>query len=63
LDALEIKRLVPHSCRHTFASMMAKAGADTLAIQRIIGHADYATTANIYTHESVEELKKAINKI
>lgn len=42
---------------------MAKAGADTLAIQKIIGHSDYATTANIYTHTDVDDLRKAIGMI
>jgi len=63
LEKLEVRKLNPHSCRHTFASLLAKAGADTLSIQRIIGHADYATTANIYTHTDIEELRKAINMI
>lgn len=51
----------PHDCRHTFATLMSNAGADTIALQKIMGHADYATTANIYTHKDIEELKKAIS--
>jgi integrase len=61
LRSLEIRELNPHSCRHTCATLLAKAGADTLSIQKILGHADYATTANIYTHTDIEELRKAIN--
>jgi site-specific recombinase XerD len=57
------KELTPHSCRHTFASMLASAGADTLHIQKLIGHSDYSMTANVYTHPDVEELKKAIGKM
>ena len=63
LEALEIQRLTPHACRHTFASLMARNGVDTLHIQKIIGHTDYAFTANKYTHPEIEELKKAISKI
>lgn len=63
LEAAGIRKLNPHACRHTFASLMAKAGADTLAIQRIIGHSDYAFTANTYTHTDIEELHKEINKV
>jgi site-specific recombinase XerD len=63
LDKLGIKRLTPHSCRHTFASLMANAGADPLYIQRIIGHKKYSTTADIYTHTDVEDLRKAITMI
>ncbi len=57
------RKLTPHSCRHTFASLMARAKVDTKSIQEIIGHADYSTTANIYTHLDIESLRKAIEKI
>ncbi|NMA31990.1 MAG: site-specific integrase [Candidatus Methanofastidiosa archaeon] len=63
LEQLEIKRLTPHTCRHTFASLMARAKAEPLHIQRIIGHTDYAFTANKYTHPEIIELRKAIEKI
>ena len=63
LEAAGVRKLVPHTCRHTFASMMAEAGVDTLSIQRIIGHSDYSTTANVYSHPEVESLKRAIGKI
>jgi len=53
----------PHDCRHTFATLMGNAGADTIALQKIIGHASYQTTANIYTHKDIEQLKKAIELI
>lgn len=55
--------LTPHSCRHTFASKLAVAGVDTLHIQKLIGHADYALTANTYSHLEIDELKKAIGKM
>lgn len=63
LKKLGIRKLTPHSCRHTFASLMARAGVDTLYIQKIIGHADYSTTANIYTHTDINELKKAMEML
>ncbi len=53
----------PHDCRHTFATLMSNAGADTIALQKIIGHASYETTANIYTHKDIEQLKKAVDLI
>jgi len=57
------KELTPHSCRHTFASKLAIAGVDTLHIQKLIGHADYALTANTYSHLDVSELEKAVSKM
>jgi len=51
----------PHDCRHTFATLMGNVGADTVALQKIIGHANYATTASIYTHKDEEQLRRAID--
>ena len=63
LEELGIKKLTPHACRHTFASLLARAKADPLHIQKIMGHTDYAFTANTYTHLEIEELKKTISRI
>lgn len=63
LELLNIKKVTPHTTRHTFATLMARASADPLSIQRIMGHTNYAFTANNYTHPYIEELKKAINLI
>ncbi len=63
LEKLGIEKKVPHTCRHTFASRLAEVGANMVAIQKLVGHSDYATTANIYTHLDIEELRKAINKL
>lgn len=57
------KELTPHSCRHTFASILSASGVDTLHIQKLIGHTDYALTANVYTHPEIKELQKAIKKM
>ena len=55
--------ITPHYCRHTFGTLMDKAGLDTVSMQRLIGHSDYSTTANIYTHPDIEKLRTAIEKI
>jgi integrase len=63
LKEIGVRKLTPHKCRHTFGSLMAEAGVDTIYIQQIIGHTDYAFTANEYTHPEIEKLRQAIGKI
>lgn len=63
LESLGIERKNPHCTRHTFASMMAKSGARPEMLQKILGHANYSTTAEIYVHADFEDLKQEVNII
>jgi len=38
------KRVSPHTLRHTFATLTLNNGADIVAVQHLLGHADPATT-------------------
>lgn len=57
------RHLTPHATRHTFGTLLDRAEVNTKHIQDLIGHSDYATTANIYTHPRIEELRRAIESI
>ena len=51
--------LTPHYFRHNYVTMLYESGIDPLIAMKIVGHTDYQTTANIYTHIKEEMLKKA----
>lgn len=63
LDKLGIVRKTPHATRHTYASRARRAGMPPEILQKILGHADYSTTANIYVHTDVEELVRAVEAV
>lgn len=56
-------RLTPHSTRHTFSSKMVKAGARPELLQKIIGHANYETTIDTYTHFTEEDIKELTSQV
>lgn len=62
LASLKIPYKKPHATRHTYASRAVTAGMRPEILQKILGHVDYATTANIYVHGDIEELVAAVEK-
>ncbi|HOO31234.1 MAG TPA: tyrosine-type recombinase/integrase [Bacillota bacterium] len=57
------RHLTPHATRHTFATLLARAGVQPAHIQALMGHSDYAVTANVYTHLAMDELRRAVESI
>lgn len=55
------EKVSPHVFRHSFASHLVAHDADLRSIQKMLGHADIATT-EIYTHILSDKLKKVVEK-
>lgn len=49
-----------HDLRHTYASLLAQAGADLLTISKLLGHADTRITARHYAHLCDRTLARAV---
>ena len=62
MKILEMKH-TPHECRHTFRSRLDSIGANKVCIDKIMGHKSEGTGERVYTHKSIEELKKNIELI
>ena len=61
LSEVIIKKKSPHILRHSAATHMMDRDADIMAVKEILGHENLSTT-QIYTHVSVERLKKSYKK-
>ena len=64
---VQMPKVTPHVCRHTYCSHMASSGFNPKHLQYLMGHSDIGVTLNTYTHvdfdnveKEVKELKKAV---
>lgn len=51
---------IPHECRHTLQTRLDMMGADKICIDMLMGHKPANVADRVYSHRSLEDLRKAI---
>ena len=60
---VQMPKVMPHVCRHTFCSRMAAARMNPKTLQYIMGHSDIGVTLNTYTHLGFEEASEEVRRL
>ena len=60
---VQMPKITPRVCRHTYCSNMAKSGMNPKALQYLMGHADISVTLNTYTHLKEEDAKDELERL
>jgi len=57
---IAVKRVSPHSLRHTYAVRALRAGGNVVAVSKLLGHASITTTQRYVDHLAVSELRATV---
>lgn len=60
---IQMPKITPHVCRHTYCSNMAKSGMNPKTLQYLMGHSDIGVTLNTYTHLGFEDAKEEVFRL
>lgn len=60
---VQLPKITPHVCRHTYCSNMAKSGMNPKVLQYLMGHSDISVTLNTYTHLKIDDAKEEMEKL
>lgn len=60
---VQMPKVTPHVCRHTYCSNQAKSGMNPKTLQYLMGHSDIGVTLNNYTHLGFEDAKDEMQKM
>lgn len=58
-----VRRQRFHDMRHAFATLLLDASEEIAVISKMLGHADYSTTVDVYSHLSTERSRVAAARI
>ena len=60
---IQMPKVTPHVCRHTFCSNIAKSGMNPKTLQYIMGHSDISVTLNVYTHVQFDDAQAELLRV
>lgn len=60
---VQMPKVTPHVCRHTFCSNMAKSGINPKTLQYLMGYSDISVTLNTYTHLGFEDAQAELKRV
>lgn len=60
---LQLPKITPHVCRHTYCSNMARSGMNPKTLQYLMGHSDIGVTLNTYTHLGLEDAQDELKRL
>lgn len=63
LYRMQLPKITPHVCRHTYCSNMAKSGMNPKTLQYLMGHSEIGITLNTYTHLQEEDAREELEKL
>ena len=60
---LQLPKITPHICRHTYCSNKAKSGMNPKVLQYLMGHSDISVTLNSYTHLGLRDARDEMKRL
>ena len=60
---VQMPKITPHICRHTYCSNQAKAGMNPKTLQYLMGHSDISVTMNVYTHVNFDDAEEELRRM
>jgi integrase len=63
LAAAGVRKLKPHTTRHTVATRLIRAGAPMTHVQKILGHSSIQTTIDCYAHLVTDDLRLSMEML